>query len=168
MSASTTLESENLFVNLIKDFLEEILAKIEDKDSIFESYYTDEIDSFEDLEKDRSTEEKGEMIKSKDLVETDDASYRDIDKFNPRKEEKVEILPMEPKKIVNKAQEEKAMDLDIDLTEPAVTEILVAYYDLDETMEETYNDAEFDSNEVQKNKIEALLKKVATEYDALI
>ncbi|CAG8789978.1 1565_t:CDS:2, partial [Gigaspora margarita] len=40
------------------------------------------------LRKNKNTEEKGEMIKSKELVETDNASCRVIDEFNPRKEEK--------------------------------------------------------------------------------
>ncbi|CAG8632044.1 5784_t:CDS:2 [Gigaspora margarita] len=86
--------------------------------------------------KDRSTEEKDEMIKSKNLVETDDASCEVIDEFNSRKEGKMEILPIEPKEIMDdealeflleiieeyfcliahedcpsEAQEEEAMDL---------------------------------------------------------
>ncbi|KAF0471948.1 hypothetical protein F8M41_025101 [Gigaspora margarita] len=167
MGTSTILDPKDLFVNLIKDFLEEILAEVENKDSIFKSYQTDEMDSFEDLEKDKSTEEKGEMIKSKDLVKTDDASCRVINKFDSKNEEKVETLPMEPKEIIE-APKEEAMDLNIDLTEPAITKVFVAYYNLDKTIEETYNSTKFDPNKVQKNKFEVLLKEVTTEYDALI
>ncbi|CAG8721907.1 22674_t:CDS:2 [Gigaspora margarita] len=202
MGASATLEPKNLFVNPIKNFPEEILAEIEDKDSIFESYQTDEMDGFEDLEKDRSTEEKGEMIESKDLVKTDDASCRVIDEFNPRKEEKVETLPIEPKEIVNdealeflleiikeysrliahqdcssEAQEEETMDLDVDLTEPAITEALVDVKDdnsddsdetivkekdkketcLDRSENNEFDDGKTWTSEPKKEKIETIL-----------
>ncbi|CAG8721868.1 18585_t:CDS:2 [Gigaspora margarita] len=93
IAMSTILEPEDLFVNPIKDFSEEILAE------------TNEMDSFEDLEKDKSTEEKGEMIKLINLVETNNAV----------------------------AQEKEAMDLEIDLTKPAVTKVIYTNNDLDET-----------------------------------
>ncbi|KAF0452020.1 hypothetical protein F8M41_001956 [Gigaspora margarita] len=95
LGTNTILEPEDLFVNLIKDFSEKILAKVENKDLIFRSYQTDEMDSFEDLEKDKSTEEKGKIIKSKDLVKIDDASCGVINEFNLKKEEKVETLSIE-------------------------------------------------------------------------
>ncbi|CAG8518997.1 32773_t:CDS:2, partial [Gigaspora margarita] len=147
MRPNTILEPEDLSVNLIKDFLEEILAEVEDKDSIFEFYQTDKMDSYVDFGKDKST-------KKKRTAETEVVSGGVIDEFGPKKEEKT--------------QEEEAAHLDVDLPGLTVTEVLDAYYDLDETVEETYNDAEFDSNEVQKNKFEVLLKEVTTEYDALI
>ncbi|CAG8576267.1 29532_t:CDS:2 [Gigaspora margarita] len=56
IGVSTILEPKNLFVTPIKDFLEEILAKVEDKNTIFKSYQTDKMDSFEDLEKDKKEE----------------------------------------------------------------------------------------------------------------
>ncbi|KAF0461544.1 hypothetical protein F8M41_000393 [Gigaspora margarita] len=87
---NTMLGPEGLVVNLNKGLLKESLTRVEDKDSIFESYQTDEMDGFVNLEIDKSTKEKGEISKSRDLAETEDASCGVIDEFDPEKEEEVE------------------------------------------------------------------------------
>ncbi|KAF0556978.1 hypothetical protein F8M41_014205 [Gigaspora margarita] len=123
------------------------------------------MDSFVDLGKDKSTKEKNEISKSRDLAEMDDMSCEVIDEFDLKKEEKVEALPMKPKKIVDdetlkfllgiieeyscliayqdcpsEAREEEALDLDVDLTEPAIIKILDAYYALDKPVQELLDD----------------------------
>ncbi|KAF0533992.1 hypothetical protein F8M41_010300 [Gigaspora margarita] len=80
--------------------------------------------------------------------------------FAKDKSTKKRILPTNsPSDYLLKTQEEEAAHLDVDLLGLTIIEVLDAYYDLDETIEKTYNDAKFDSNEVQKNKFEVLLKE---------
>ncbi|KAF0449636.1 hypothetical protein F8M41_002454 [Gigaspora margarita] len=46
--------------------------------------------------------------------------------------------------------------------------VLDAYYELDEIIEEPFDDAEFGSNEEQENGLEVLLKEVAAKCNTLI
>ncbi|CAG8838732.1 9760_t:CDS:1, partial [Gigaspora margarita] len=64
-------------------------------------------------------------------------------------------------------KKDKNMTLKRDI-KPTVTEVLDAYYDLNEPVEEPFDDAEFGSNEEQENGLKVLLKEVATECNALI
>ncbi|CAG8753688.1 42141_t:CDS:2 [Gigaspora margarita] len=71
--------------------------RLEDKDSIFESYQTNKMNSLEryyhsrtEVRKDKIVERKDKINKLRDLVETDNASCRNIDKFDLKKKKKTE------------------------------------------------------------------------------
>ncbi|CAG8821635.1 41549_t:CDS:2, partial [Gigaspora margarita] len=68
-------------------------------------------------------------------------------------------------KVNDKSDKKVPLEQGIRLT---VTEVLDAYYDLDETVEEPFDDAVFSFNKGQENELEVLLKEVSTEYDALV
>ncbi|CAG8770272.1 889_t:CDS:2, partial [Gigaspora margarita] len=68
-------------------------------------------------------------------------------------------------KVNDKSDKKVPLEWNIRLT---VTEVLDAYYDLDETVEEPFDNAVFGFNEEQKNELEVLLKEVSTECDALV
>ncbi|CAG8804475.1 23309_t:CDS:2, partial [Gigaspora margarita] len=50
---------------------------------------------------------------------------------------------------------------------PTITKVFDTYYHLDEPMEETFNNTKFNSDEMQKNVLEVLLKKVVTKCNTL-
>ncbi|KAF0468059.1 hypothetical protein F8M41_025869 [Gigaspora margarita] len=95
------LGPKDLVVNLNTGLSEESLTRVENKDSIFESYQIDEMDGFVDLEIDKSTKEKGEISKSRDLAKTEDTSCGVIDKFDLKKEKEVERWHIELEEIMD-------------------------------------------------------------------
>ncbi|CAG8540338.1 23355_t:CDS:2 [Gigaspora margarita] len=98
----TILEPEELFVNLIKDFPEEILAEVEDKDSIFESYQTDEMDGFEDLEKDKSP---GVSFKNnREILSSDSPPELPLEAW------KEEVVDLDDKGVHDSVQDSAVMD----------------------------------------------------------
>ncbi|KAF0534276.1 hypothetical protein F8M41_010015 [Gigaspora margarita] len=86
-----------------------------------------------------------------------------------KKEETIGMSTMlEPEVLIMNLNKEKAAHLDSEPPGLTITEVLEAYYDFDETIKELFNDIKFNPNEKQENKLEVLLKKVATECNALI
>ncbi|RIB16271.1 hypothetical protein C2G38_2038717 [Gigaspora rosea] len=167
---NNVIKFEGLNMNLFEDFSEEIWARVEDEDLILRFYQID-----------------------KDCIETNNASYKVCDKFDWKEEEEIEAVPTEPRIIVDgkalefivkrkegdfcliyhqnyslKAQVKEAIHLNIGLPGLTVTKVLDAYYNLDKTIEEPFNNAKFGSNEEQENELEVLLKEVATECNALV
>ncbi|CAG8832682.1 7759_t:CDS:10, partial [Gigaspora margarita] len=135
------------------------------------SYEMDEIDNNlgwyywnrTEVKKDRCIIEKDKLDGLENLTETDPANYEVLEEFNQKKEKKIETIPTDPRKIADK---EEAAYFDL--------LVLDTYYDLNEIIEEPFDNAKFGFNEenvdgiyeteyaVKKNENKGL--KVETEF----
>ncbi|KAF0457807.1 hypothetical protein F8M41_001149 [Gigaspora margarita] len=180
---NTTLELEGLVLDEIKGFNSEILVKEElekGKGPTFGSYpgstemdHGCKTDELGNLELERKIVMGGNFMPTSWKSGTDRWNRREIkleeveSKVLPVKsDDKIkEFEKIKVSKVDDKSDKKVPLERDIRLT---VTEVLDAYYDLDETVEEHFNDAVFGFNEEQENGLEVLLKEVSAECDALV